>query len=84
MDDLANYLWEGFISDRPVIDLTGLTGRYRLRIAATPEFRVQSAPQPGDLSIFTAVQEQLGLRLACSTGLVDILVVDSVQKPSEN
>jgi uncharacterized protein (TIGR03435 family) len=84
MSDLANEIWNGFISDRPVIDRTGLTGTFKLRIEATPEFRLNGNPQPGDLSIFTAVQEQLGLKLEPSTAPVDILVVDSAQKPSEN
>jgi uncharacterized protein (TIGR03435 family) len=84
MYDLANEIWNGFISDRPVIDRTGLTGTYKLRIEATPEFRINGNPQPGDLSIFTAVQEQLGLKLEPSTSPLDILVIDSAQKPSEN
>jgi uncharacterized protein (TIGR03435 family) len=84
MYDLANEIWNGFISDRPVIDRTGLTGTYKLRIEATPEFRINRDPQPGDLSIFDAVQEQLGLKLAPSTAPLDILVIDSAQKPSEN
>lgn len=84
MPDLANEIWDGFISDRPVIDRTGLTGTYKLRIEATPEFRIDRDPQPDDLSIFTAVQEQLGLKLEPSTGPLDILVIDSAQKPSEN
>jgi uncharacterized protein (TIGR03435 family) len=73
-----------FVTDRPVIDRTGLTGTYKLRIEATPEFRINGNPQPDDLSIFTAVQEQLGLKLEPSTAPVDILVIDSAQKPSEN
>ena len=84
MSDLANEVWNGFISDRPVIDSTGLTGTFKLRIEATPEFRLNGNPQPGDLSIFTAVQEQLGLKLEPSTAPVDILVIDSAQKPSAN
>jgi uncharacterized protein (TIGR03435 family) len=84
MYDLANEIWSGFMPDRPVIDRTGLTGTYKLRIEATPEFLIDRNPQPGDLSIFTAVQEQLGLKLEPSTAPLDILVIDSAQKPSEN
>jgi uncharacterized protein (TIGR03435 family) len=84
MYDLANEIWSGFMPDRPVLDRTGLTGTYKLRIEATPEFRINGNPQPDDLSIFTAVQEQLGLKLQPSTGPIDTLVVDSVQKLSEN
>jgi uncharacterized protein (TIGR03435 family) len=84
MNDLANEIWNGFISDRPVIDRTGLTGTYKLRIEATPEGRIDGNPQPGDLSIFTAVQEQLGLKLEPTKAPLDILVIDSAQKPSAN
>jgi uncharacterized protein (TIGR03435 family) len=84
MDELADYILGSFATDRPVIDRTGLTGAYKLRIEATPEFRINGNSQPGDLSIFTAVQEQLGLKLEPSIAPVDVLVVDSAQKPSEN
>ncbi len=84
MYDLANEIWNGFISDRPVIDRTGLTGTYKLRVEATPEFRINRDSLPSDLSIFTAVQDQLGLKLEPSTAPIDILVVDSAPKPSEN
>jgi uncharacterized protein (TIGR03435 family) len=84
MYDLADYILGSFATDRPVIDRTGLTGTYKLRIEATPEWRINGNPQPGDLSIFTAIQEQLGLKLEPSTAPVDTLVVDHVEKPSEN
>ena len=84
MYDLADYILGSFMPDRPVIDRTGLTGTYKLRIEATPEYRINGNPQSGDLSIFTAVQEQLGLKLEPSNAPVDILVIDSAQKPSEN
>ena len=83
MYDLADYILGSFATDRPVIDRTGLTGTYKLRIEATPD-RIGRNPQPGDLSIFTAVQEQLGLKLEPSPAPLDILVIDSAQKPSEN
>jgi uncharacterized protein (TIGR03435 family) len=73
-----------FGPDRPVIDRTGLTGTYKLRVEATPEFRISRDPQAGDLSIFTAVQEQLGLKLSPSTAPLDILVIDSAQPPTPN
>jgi uncharacterized protein (TIGR03435 family) len=84
MYDLADYILGSFMPDRPVIDRTGLAGTYKLRIEATPEYRINANPQPGDLSIFAAVQEQLGLKLEPSTAAVDTLIVDSAQKPSEN
>lgn len=84
MPALANDIWNEFVSDRPVIDRTGLAGTYKVRLEATPEFRAERDPQPGDLSIFTAVQEQLGLKLEPTTALLDALVLDSVQQPSPN
>ncbi len=85
MYDLADYIFGSFAINRPVIDRTGLTGTYKLRIEATPEYRINANPQPGDLSIFTAVQEQLGLKLVSQKVPVDILVIDHVDKgPTPN
>ena len=70
--------------DRPVLDKTGITGTYDIRLEATPEFRINNNPQPGDTSMFTAVQEQLGLRLEQQKLSIEVLVIDSVEKPSEN
>jgi uncharacterized protein (TIGR03435 family) len=84
MPALADAIWNGFVSERPVIDRTGLTGTYKLRLEATPEFRIVRDVQPGDLSIFIAVQEQLGLKLEPASALLDAIVVDSVQHPTPN
>jgi uncharacterized protein (TIGR03435 family) len=73
--------------DRPVVDKTGLTGTYDLKLTYTPDTpgNRRSEPDPNDISIFTAVQEQLGLRLEAKTGPVDVLVVDQGNKtPTEN
>jgi uncharacterized protein (TIGR03435 family) len=83
MDDLADAL-TGSYSDRPIIDKTGLTGNYDIKLEATPQSRITRDPQPADLSIFTAVQEQLGLKLEPTKAPVDVLVVDHIEKPSEN
>jgi uncharacterized protein (TIGR03435 family) len=67
--------------DRPVIDKTGLTGRYDFHLLATPEFR-----REGDttaVSIFTAIRE-LGLRLEPQKAPLDVIVIDHVEKPTEN
>jgi uncharacterized protein (TIGR03435 family) len=80
---------------RPVIDKTGITGFYDIKLQWTPELGQgqvapggsEPAPPPPDISgpsIFTAIQEQLGLRLESSKGPVEVLVIDSVQKPTEN
>ena len=78
----------------PVRDMTGLTGAYRVALEWAAENKVQK-PDKGKPakdtaggkdrpSIFTALQEQLGLKLESAKGPVEVLVVDSVQKPSEN
>lgn len=69
--------------DRPVIDETGLTGKYDFELKWTPDETDGNDPHaaPG---IFTAVQEQLGLKLEPTKGPADVLVIDHVEMPSEN
>jgi uncharacterized protein (TIGR03435 family) len=72
---------------RPVIDKTGIVGRYDLRLRWTHDDAIASgaAPAPdAPPSIFTALEEQLGLKLASSKGPVKVLVVDHAEMPSEN
>jgi uncharacterized protein (TIGR03435 family) len=80
------------ILNRVVIDKTGETGLFDLHFEFTPN---DATPLGGtalpvapagenDISIFTALQEQLGLKLESAKGPVEVLVIDSVQKPSEN
>lgn len=79
---------------REVVDKTGLTGRYdfTLRFSPTEAMRPVINGQTQALtpdeeslpSVFTAVQEQLGLRLEPSKAQVEGLVVDHVERPSEN
>jgi uncharacterized protein (TIGR03435 family) len=68
---------------RPVLDQTGLRGNYDFTLEWTPD----NLP-PGDTqapSLFTAVQEQMGLKLESRKGPVEIIVVDSAEKtPTEN
>ncbi len=86
MDSLANDIWQiNLVDDRPVVNETGLVGTYDIKLEATPKFRIERNPQPEDLSVFTAIQEQLGLKLEPTKANVQILVVDHVdEKPSEN
>jgi uncharacterized protein (TIGR03435 family) len=76
------------IAGRPVIDKTGLTGQYDFTLHWTP-FDPGSAAAPTDSSeqgpsLFTALEEQLGLTLKPEKDQIEVIVVDSVQKPSEN
>jgi uncharacterized protein (TIGR03435 family) len=84
LQGLADHLSNAALQiDRPVIDQTGLKGRYDFTLEWTPD----NLP-PGDStapSLFTAVQEQLGLKLESRKAPVEIVVVDSAEKtPTEN
>jgi uncharacterized protein (TIGR03435 family) len=81
--------------DRRVIDKTGLTGRYDIHLEYSRESSVRLLlngadaagalpPDPGGESIFSAVQSQLGLRLQSDKAPIDVIVVDSIERPSEN
>lgn len=69
------------IRDRPVIDRTGLRGRFDIDLRWLPE------GQPDDgtrVSIFTALQEQLGLQLESTTAPLEVLVIDRISRPTPN
>jgi uncharacterized protein (TIGR03435 family) len=78
LEKLATYL--SSFAGRPVVDKTGLTGTY--------SFSLDFARAPADEgirpSIFTAVQEQLGLKLEATRTVVEVLNIDQVERPSEN
>jgi uncharacterized protein (TIGR03435 family) len=67
---------------RPVIDKTGLDGKYSYTLTYTPD-NAAPADATGP-SIFSALQEQLGLKLESTKGSVEVLVIDHVEKPSAN
>jgi len=83
---------------RTVIDKTGLPGKYEITLQWTPDgdaappARAADSTQPGASpsptdsgpSIFTAIQEQLGLKLDSTKGPVPVLVIDDIEKPAEN
>lgn len=84
MADLAGLLAHGFL-DRPVVDRTGLTERFDLKLTWTPDevqLATQSADAPPDL--FTAIQEQLGLKLVAAKAPAHVMVIDRVVRPSAN
>ena len=67
--------------DRPVLDQTGLEGTFDIKLAYKPEY--VKNPEPGT-SVFTALQDQLGLKLEPTKAMIEMLTVDHVEKPSEN
>jgi uncharacterized protein (TIGR03435 family) len=89
MADLAVRL--SSLMDRPVVDMTGVKGTFDLALEWTPD----DAAKPGGNdevliekssgpSIFTAIQEQLGLRLEAQKAPVEKIVIDRAEKPSDN
>ena len=68
---------------RPIVDKTGLRGRYRIELDYASESS-QDAVNGTLATLFTALQEQLGLKLVPSHTTMDTLVIQSVEKPSEN
>ena len=98
MPGFASWLGPWVGADRVVVDKTGLPGEYNLRLQWTPARmrgtavvgppgEADGATQAGDAigpSIFTALQEQLGLRLESQKGPIDTFVVERVERPSEN
>ena len=78
---------------RIVIDKTGLQGRYDFQMTFTPEGRgfgpgpagPETPPvDPNTPSLFTALQEQLGLKLESERGPVDVVVIDRLEPPTED
>jgi uncharacterized protein (TIGR03435 family) len=83
MEQFAVQLSTGGL-DRPVIDKTGLAGRYDITLNWIPEYAGPPAPDSNGVGVFTAVQEELGLKLEPQKAPVEILVIDHAEKPSEN
>jgi uncharacterized protein (TIGR03435 family) len=90
MGEFAGFL-QARILDRPVVDDTGLSGKFDFTLEWRPD-PTQAGPNAPQLpaevasrsDIFTAFQEQIGLKLEATKAPVEVLVIDKVQKPSEN
>ena len=86
----------GMVLDRPVIDKTGITSDFEIHLVFSPDDSASPRPvtpdpgapaavrAPDAPGIFQAIQEQLGLRLVPAKGPVDVLVIDHIERPSEN
>jgi uncharacterized protein (TIGR03435 family) len=91
--DLAGVL-QTAVLDRPVVDKTGLQGRFDFMLRWTPDetqfsglgVRVPPASNDPDAppGLFTAFQEQLGLKLDSTRGPAEVFVIDRVERPTEN
>ena len=99
MSQLAGFLGEPFVgTGRIVKDKTGLTGKYNLTLSFAMQGSstgppggaaavAPAVPPPADdsqPSIFTALQEQLGLKLQPGTGAIDLVVIDHLERPAAN
>ncbi len=100
IETLVRLLMDARILDRTVLDQTGLKGRYDFTLQWTPDQGQRAMlmgpeggkpgtdntppPDSSGPSIFTAIQEQLGLKLESQKGPVEFLVIDHVERPSEN
>jgi uncharacterized protein (TIGR03435 family) len=74
---------------RPVLDKTGLTGRYDFDLTWTPDETqfngvIHPIPESTEPDLFAAIQQQLGLRLEATRGTVDTIVIDKIERPTEN
>jgi uncharacterized protein (TIGR03435 family) len=76
--------------DRPVVDRTGLSGRYDFDLEFTPDesqfggIGLKGTPESTKPDLFTAMQQQLGLRLEATKGPINTVVIDRVERPSAN
>jgi uncharacterized protein (TIGR03435 family) len=92
LNDLCKTLQTAAV-DRPVVNQTGLSGRYDFSLVWTPDRALIAAPNPNALAgsgadappdLYSAIQQQLGLKLDAARVRVEVLVIDKVEKPSEN
>lgn len=92
MTDFTGYL-QMIVLDRPVVDQTGITGKFDISVTFTPDdSQFNGHPPPpkqadnGDIApgLFAAIRQQLGLRLESRKALVDAIAIDHVEKPSQN
>jgi uncharacterized protein (TIGR03435 family) len=90
MTNFAIFGLQGTVLDRPVLDQTGLTDRYDFTLTWMPDssqfggtFDVSRVKHPTS-DIFTAIQEQLAMKLEPKKAPVDVMVVDHVEEPSPN
>ena len=87
---LARFLTNLVPDQRPVVDRTNLAGTYEFQLdwASDAQAPANGAPvppaDPDAVSVFTAVREQLGLRLESEKQRVDVLVIDRAERPADN
>lgn len=90
MAELAS-VFQRAVLDRPVVDETGLTGRYDFDLEFTPgdvewngAFAGRTPTDADKPGLWTAIQEQLGLKLVATIGPVETIVIDHIDEPTPN
>lgn len=84
MESLARWMSTSGVVGRKVIDKTGLTGRYNFALRWTPEDTPVTASDVSGPSMFTAVKEELGLKLEPSKANFDTIVIEHAEAPTAN
>jgi len=79
MDDLTGMIGENVGLDRPVLNETGISGTYSIKVTYTPTYRM-GPPEEEQVTIFQGVQD-LGLKLIAKQAPIEMLVVDHIEKP---
>ena len=84
--DFINFMNRNAGLDRPIVDQTGLSGRYDFKLSWTPDDIQAGQPEAEHPAppLFTALQEQLGLKLSATKTTTEIYVVEHIEKPSAN
>jgi uncharacterized protein (TIGR03435 family) len=87
-------LMQGVVLDRPVVDQTGITGRWNFTLNWTPDesqfggMGAKIPPPPDNANpppnLYTAIQEQIGLKLEAAKAPADVMIIDHVEKPSDD
>jgi len=75
------------ILKRKVLDRSGLTGEYDVNLKWAPDISTSGnnpVPVEAGPSIFTALEEQLGLKLEAGRAPIDVLIIDRIERPTEN
>jgi uncharacterized protein (TIGR03435 family) len=72
------------LAGRAVVDRTGLTGHWDLLLTYATDAQLRSGEPTESPDLFTALTEQLGLKLEPATGPVEMFVVDRIERPQMN
>jgi len=82
MANLVDMIESAGFLDRTTVDQTGLTGTYHIELTYTPDLpALKQSPDPHDVPLRQAIEDQLGLKLEARTAKLEVLVIDRMEKP---